>query len=93
MSHLGRWQWLGGDEIPTELNGWVYTQGFWSWGMVMTWHIELHKELHWWVGNWWCWNKCTYEWDTHLAVTFVEDDPRMIADWMVRHMMLTDHGH
>ena len=53
----------------------------------MTWHIELHKELHWWVGNWWCWNKHTNEWDTHLAVTF-EEDPRMIADWMAHDIHL-----
>ena len=103
MSNLGRWQWLAGDGVPAELNGWVYTQGCWSWGMVITWHIELHIGLHWWVGTFWCWNKHTYAWDTALVVTF-EEDPRMIEDWMVhhvtyaaawevRHLMLGDHGH
>ena len=103
MSNLGRWQWLGCDGMPAELNGWVYTQGCWSWGMVSTWHIELHIGLHWWVGTFWCWNKHTHSWDTALVVTSKED-PTMIEDWMVhhrtyatdwvvRHLMLEDHGH
>ena len=95
MSNLGRWQWLAGDGVPAELtdgvivnlNGWVYTQGCWSWGMVITWHIELHIGMHWWIGTFWCWNKHTYASDTALVVTF-EEDPTMIADWMVHHMML-----
>ena len=53
--------------------------------MVMTWHIELHAGQHWWVGTFWCWNQHTYEWDTNLVVTF-EENPTMIADWMVHHI-------
>ena len=93
MPNLGRWQWLDKHGVPAGLNGWVYTQGCWSWGMVITWHIELHIGLHWWVGTFWCWNKHTQAWDTHLAVTFIDPGPRMIEDWMVHHTMLTDHGH
>ena len=103
MSNLGRWQWLGGDGMPAELNGWVYTQGCWSWGMVITWHIEIHIGRYWWVGIFWCWNKHKKAWDTAQLVSF-QEDPRMIADWMVhhmtyatdwevRHLMLEDHGH
>ena len=94
MSNLGGWQWLAGDGVPAELtdgvpanlNGWVYTKGCWSWGMVITWRIEIHIGDYWWVGNFWCWNKHKEAWDVAQLESFKED-PEVTADWMVHHMM------
>ena len=36
------WQW-NEDWGSMEMHGWLYVQGFWSDGVVLTWHVELHN--------------------------------------------------
>ena len=37
------------DPVPGfPLQGWLFVQGCWAWGKVLTWHVQRsHDDLHW----------------------------------------------
>ena len=54
MPNWGRWQW-NEDYGDTSMHGWLYVQGNWTWGIVVTWHIAPAFGTLYWVGTAWVW--------------------------------------
>ena len=61
----GRWAWLDGPLVDESERGWVWLQGFWSWGLVLSWHYQawLGREgLAYLVATVWWWDSLEQSW-------------------------------
>ena len=53
----GRWgEWMlndGWGVADDVMKGWLWVQGCWEWGIVLTWHVQLLSgRLHWMTCLW-----------------------------------------
>ena len=76
----GYWQW-NAIHGPPWVQGWLFVQGPWSWGLVVTWHIEEVLDQPYWVGLQWQW-RFSDEWEISHFVSMSEQR-RHVEDWMV----------
>ncbi len=83
------WQYnntLGGDEEA----GWIWVQGYWSWGAVLAWHVvdvsaATGFKKYYWVLNLWQWHKWHKQWEC-LHMHSMQADPNYVEEWMVHHL-------
>ena len=89
----GRWQWFGEDN---RYQGWVYTQGSWWDGVVLTWHVE-YEDL--WFCNWvaavwtpwdeWPEDELPEEWSS-AVVQITKVPAGEVEAWMIHYQLRFD---
>jgi len=68
----------------SEMRGWLWVQGYWSWGAVLTWHaVDIAGLGFYWVCYSWHWNNMRMVWDYNLLVSDGSVQPKDVEPWMV----------
>jgi hypothetical protein len=91
------WQynWMGSDE---ELHGWLWVEGKWTWGAVITYHIVNVSAAtpgvltYYWVCTIWSWNRWKDKWYPQIAHS-LKADAGKIEGWMVHPLQNVAHNH
>jgi len=65
-----------------EMRGWLYVQGNWSWGSVLTWHV-VDIGGYWWMCHCWWWSSMFQCWRHDFVVSDGTLQPNIVEDWMV----------
>ena len=80
---VGSWQYYH-ERHCNDVFGWIYVQGCWSWGNVLTWHAEMYEGENYWVCYLWKWD---YEYDCWTKECLQNnkfDHEGHVEDWMLR---------
>ena len=85
--------WVYNSDGDQEMQGWVYQQGEWSWGSVLTWHVtdlgdQYHGHDYVWACYLWVWNWDEGWWFRRVNVPLMEVHPLQVGfcPWM-------EHSH
>ena len=81
--------WVYNCDGDQEVQGWVYQQGDWSWGSVLTWHVtdlgdQYHGHYYVWVCYLWVQNEDEGWWYRKVNVPIMEVEPQELyrKPWM-----------
>jgi len=81
------WQY-NGTYGGAEMRGWLWVEGSWKWGAVLTWHLQKVDGFDWvydWVCYCWEWNfRWDSEgWDCKFLLCVEEPQAMTMPYWMV----------
>ena len=88
ISSMG-WQYCyGSPGTSPMLTGWLYVNGNWSWGVVLTWHAERIYHVDSWVCLLWQWNGDDW---TACRLFDTLDMHGQVRDWMIHPRVWWGH--